>query len=103
MSKVGDWGYLAIAALGSGVSGTVVGAWLSRPKDKADVASKLTDSAMGMVDQLQEQMEKLEKRVELLKCEVDSCEQRHQILQAQHLRLQTYLAQMGLAPPPEEE
>lgn len=91
-TKGADWWQVIVASLGTGIGGTLIGALIKRPADKADMASKLTDSAMGMVDQLQEE-------VAILREQVSNCEERHANLRRELFALKSYLADLGIVVP----
>ena len=70
--------WAAIAAAASGVVGIISG----RAGSKADAASQLTGAAIQVVNELQEEIEKLRIRLAAVEAEVLDCEHRYEELRS---------------------
>jgi hypothetical protein len=73
------------------VVGTVIGVVTARPRNRADAASALTNSAIGIVNELQEELKIQRGLSKKLAEEIESCELRYKVLIGEMERLRVRL------------
>ena len=74
-----------------GLVGLVLGFVAKRGPDRADIAVKLNDSALAIVNELQEEVGRHSQRIEGLEREVRDCEARYSLLASEHAELKRRL------------